>query len=126
MPIYREPLPENCPPEEAAAISRRRIVFRLVRNNPPTDADFRSQRAENPGREFKGITECQVRGLSVFTERRDAVERLKRPNLKGMLVCRVVLDRGAGRIQHTAQRTSHHTWWPLADYHILSGCLVEL
>ena len=126
MPIYREPLPENCPPEAAAEISSPRIVFRLVRKDPPTDGDFRSQRAENPGREFKDITECQARGLSVFTERRDIAERLKRPNLKGMRVCRVALDEGAGRIQHTARRTSHHTWWPLADYDILSGCLVEL
>lgn len=126
MPIYRQPLPENCPLEDAAEISSPRSVFRLVRNYPPRDGDFRSQRAENPGREFKNITECQARGLSVFTERRDAEERLKRPNLKGMLVCRVALDKGAGRIQHTARRTSHHTWWPLADYDILSGCLVAL
>ena len=124
MLVYREPLPENCPPEDADEISSPRIVFRLVRKDPPTDADFRSQRAENPGREFKGITECQVRGLSVFTERGDAAEQLKWPNLKGMLVCQVVLDKGAGRIQHTSNRTSHHTWWPLADYNILPGCLV--
>ena len=60
MPIYREPLPENCPPEAAAAISSPRIVFWLVRKDPPMDEDFRSQRAENPGREFKNITECQA------------------------------------------------------------------
>ena len=44
--IYREPLPEDCPPDEAEEITAPRVVYRLVRNNPPTGDDFLSQRAE--------------------------------------------------------------------------------
>ena len=62
---YRESLPENCPPDTADEITSPRLVYRLVRNNPPTDDDFRSQRAEQPDRVFRNISECQARGLSV-------------------------------------------------------------
>jgi hypothetical protein len=68
---YREQLPEGCPPDEAEEINTRREVFRLVRNRTPTEEDFRSQRAERPGYAFRGVTECQARGLSVHTERGD-------------------------------------------------------
>ena len=45
---YRELLSEGCPPDDAWEITAHRAVYRLVRNNPPTDDDFRSQRAEKP------------------------------------------------------------------------------
>ena len=32
---YREPLPEDCPPDDAEEITAHRAVYRLVRNNPP-------------------------------------------------------------------------------------------
>ena len=41
---HREPLPEDCPPGEAEEISVPFTVYRLVRNDPPTDDDFRSQK----------------------------------------------------------------------------------
>ena len=41
---HREPLPEDCPPGEAEEISVPLTVYRLVRNDPPTDDDFRSQK----------------------------------------------------------------------------------
>ena len=119
---YREPLPEGCPPDAAKEIAAPQEVFRLTRTNPPTLADFRSQRAEKPGRAFPGVTECQACGLSVFADRQDLVMKaLKLPYLRGRLVCRVALDAGAGRIQQTGQ-PSHHTWWPLAAFDILAHC----
>ena len=114
---YREPLPEDCPPETAEEITEPRLVYRLVRNNPPTDADFRSQRAEKPYLELRNITECQARGLSVFANRTDAERRSKSGQLLGTMVCEVTLSQGAGRIAKTGSR-SHHTWWPLADFAI--------
>lgn len=121
---YREPLPDGCPPDTAEDIVSAREVFRLVRSDPPTDEDFRSQRAEKPCRSFEGITECQARGLFVFAERTDSQRALKLPNLRGRLVCRVGLEAGAGQIQQTG-RASHYTWWPLADFDILPRCTVE-
>ena len=124
MTLYREPLPEDCPPETAEEVDAPRIVFRRVWNNPPIDDDFRSQRAENPGKEFRRVSECRVRGLSVFVEREDLEELLKRPNFKGGLVAQVALDKGAGYIEHTSRYSSHHTWWPLAAYDIPAVCQV--
>ena len=120
---YREPLPEDCPPDSAEEISTPRVVYRLVRNSPPTDDDFRSQRAERPNRAFPGVSECQARGVSVFARRDVAESLVARGNLRGAVVCQVTLARGAGYIMPTGRR-SHHTWWPLADYDILANCQV--
>ena len=42
---YREPLPHDCPPDEADEIISLRLVYRLVRTIPATKDDFHSQRA---------------------------------------------------------------------------------
>lgn len=119
---YREPLPDGCPPDIAEKIDGPRDVFRLVRTNPPSEIDFRSQRAEKPDHTFSD--ECQARGLSVHAERRDSEKALRLPTLRGRLVCRLRLGAGAGEILQTG-RYSHHTWWPLADYDVLEKCTVE-
>lgn len=121
---YRETLPDGCPPADSLEISRPLTVFRLVRAMPPSDDDFRSQREEKPGRVFPGVSECQARGLSVFTDRHDAEKALKLPSLRSRQICRITLGQGAGRIQQTG-KPSHHTWWPLADFEILSYCGTE-
>ena len=121
---YREPLPDGCPPDEAVEIVEQREVFRLVRNRTPTEEDFRSQRAERPGRVFHGVTECQARGLSVHGERHDSERARKLPNLRGRFICLVRLEAGAGRVQQTGV-PSHHTWWPRANFDILGRCSVE-
>ena len=101
--IYREPLPDDCPPEEAAEIDAPRVVYRLVRNNPPTDDDFRSQRAERAERNFRNITECQARGLSVRTELASAVDLMGLRTMRGRMLCQVQLDHGSGRIMQTGE-----------------------
>ena len=121
---YREPLPAGCPPDAAQQVSTAWRVFRLVRANPPSENDFRSQRAEKPAHQFHRVTECRARGLSVFAERRDAEQALTLPSLRGRFVCAVRLEAGAGSIQQTG-RPSHHTWWPLATFDILVRCTVE-
>ena len=78
-----------------------------------TDDDFRSQRAQKPNNQFS-VPECQARGLSAFSDVREAEKQLRRPNHKGKLICRVTLD-SAGHILKTG-RKSHFTWWPLADF----------
>ena len=99
-----------------------RVMFRLVRTDPPTAQDFLSQRQEKPERVFSGVTECETRGLSVFGQRRDAeAKALKLPHLRNHKICQVTLSAGAGSIQQTFQ-PSHHTWWPLAAFDILAHC----
>ena len=121
--IFREVLPEGCPPEDAEEISQACVVFRLTRTNPPTLDDFKSQRAENPNKKFRGVSECQARGLSVFTDSRDLTRVLKLRHMRGRSICRVQLDRGAGFIMQMGQR-NHYTWWPLADFDILASCSI--
>lgn len=123
--IYREQLPDNCPPTEAAFVEEDLDVFRLVRQSPPTDEDFQSQRAEKPGAVFMDVSECTARGLSVFTDRRECERALKLPSLRGRQICRVRLSNGAGSIARTGRRPSHHTWWPFAEFAILPRCIVE-
>ena len=117
---FREPLPEGCPPDEAEEIVEPLTVYRLVWRDPPSDDDFRSQRAEKPENQF-GVSECQARGLSVFIDANDAMKQLKLPKFKGSMLCMVTLGTGAGYIQRTG-RQSHFTWWPLADFDILAAC----
>lgn len=122
---YREPLPPDCPPGGAVEIAGRRIVYRLVRHNPPVDDDFRSQLAEKPSMTLNDVTECQARGVSVFVNRRYALRRTRSGSLKGSMLCEVTLDRGSGRILRTGNRRGgHQTWWPLADFDILANCRV--
>lgn len=116
---YREGLPPGCPPDDAEEILEPRAMFPLVRTLPPTEDDFRSQRAEKPTRVFKGVTECEARGLSVHADRADSERVLKLPSMRGRRVCRLLLTTGAGRIKQT-WTPSHHTWWPLADYDVLA------
>lgn len=120
---FREPLPWDCPPPAAEEILAPRDVFRLVRKNPPSNRDFASQRQLKPGRDFFGVTECQARGISIHANRLDS-KRILQGILKGRLICRVRLGAGAGYILQTGS-DSHHTWWPFADYDILSRCKVE-
>ncbi|MEI6067393.1 MAG: hypothetical protein WCP96_08640 [Methylococcaceae bacterium] len=124
MNIYRESLPDNCPPTLAEEVSETRVVYRLVRSNPPTTDHFRSQREKKPDSVFPNIDECQARGLSVYTIVSDCDKPLKLPHFRKYLVCKVSLDFGAGRIQQTGQ-PSHHTWWPLAGFDILQHCSME-
>ena len=86
---YREALPDNCPPETSDEITSPRLVFRLVRNNPPTDDDFQSQRAEKPTAQFN-VSECRARGVSVFTNLSDAERQTRRRNLRHLVSCRVL------------------------------------
>lgn len=118
---YRESLPADCPPAEADEVDEVVDVYRLVRTLPPTDSDFRSQRAEHPERAFTNVSECQATGVSVFTSAQEARKKLASVRFRGMHVCRVRLRNGAGRILKTGGG-SHHTWWPFAEFDILHEC----
>ena len=122
--LYREPLPDDCPPAAAEEIDAPRVVYRPVRNNPARGEDFRSQRAERPGRTFGNVTECQARGLSVRTNAESAMALMKLRAMRGRMLCEVRLARGAGSIMQTGEDAAHSTWWPLADYDILANCSV--
>ena len=117
---YREPLRDDCPPDEAEDITSVGLVYRLVRSVPPNDEDFRSHRTEKPTAQCS-VSEGMSRGLSVYTNLGDVEKQTKKPNLKQMTPCLVTLTAGAGRIEKTG-RGSHHTWWPYGSYDIVANC----
>lgn len=121
MPIYRETLPENCPPAQAKEVQQPQVFYRLVKTNPPTDQDFDSARALKPSRKFRKTSECQARGLSIYLSPQQT-EAMKHV-VPAHLCCQITLSKGAGPILET-QKGSHHTWWPLADFDILANCKV--
>lgn len=122
---FMEPLPDACPPAESEEVLTERVVYRLVRGNPPGLSDFRSQRAERPNAVFKEVSECLACGVSVQADRSECERLSKLPNLRGRMICCVRMVGGAGRIMQTFNNPSHHTWWPYATYDILSHCEVE-
>ena len=46
--LYREELPENCPPKEAAPLEETTTFYRLVKTIPPREEDFDSRWEERP------------------------------------------------------------------------------
>ncbi len=121
---FMEPLPDACPPPTAEEVVGERIVYRMVRDESPQLSDFASQRALRPHAHFD-VDECIARGVSVLSDRNTCANLLKLKTFKRHRVCRVRLAEGAGRIQKTFSNPSHHTWWPYADYDVLSYCEIE-
>ena len=120
---YRELLPDNCPPDAAEEIDAPRVVYGLVRNNPSTDDDFRSELAERLDRIFRNITECQTRGRSVRTDLDSAMELMGLRTMRGRSSAKYNWIEGSGRIMPTGE-DHHSTWWPFADYDILANCFL--
>ena len=120
--MFREPLPDECPPDDAEEISDTLIVYRLVKKETPTDRDFASERELRPTHRFSA-DECHARGVSVFMRRKDLARIMKMRRHREKWICLVVLSQGAGYIQRKGQG-SHHTWWPLAEYDILGSSKV--
>lgn len=74
------------------------IVYRLVRNNSPTNEDFWSEQAGKPTTR-SNESEFRRRGSSVFTDRCVSERTANSPNLMDSAICQVVLPTGSGRIK---------------------------
>ena len=102
--------PETCPPPDASEASAE--VFRLVAFEPPSASDFESHAERCPD---KWMGNCKASGLSVFTDKDDAVRLLRRvPGMRspGNLLASAILTPEAGKLMHTPRNgNSHHTWW---------------
>lgn len=118
--MYREELPNGCPPEDADQTQDEQVVYRLVTADPPVDDDFKSHFLLNPAKDYRGH-ECIASGLSVVPTVEDAQSLTSLPALRGKLPCKVTLSAEAGMIKQT-RAAPHHTWWPFADFDILACC----
>ncbi len=116
---YREKLPVGCPPDTAQEITAEVQVYRLVKNNPAADDDFRSQSAMFPGRHFNA-GECLARGVSVCGTIQRAQNTQRLPRFRNTRICKVCLCAGAGRL--LPGKDEHRTWWPYKTFDILAHC----
>ena len=122
---YLEELPDDCPPEDAIEIKESLAIYRLIKDDSPTDYDFYSQRKRNPMivHGYGNEHECMLCGLSVFKSV-DKLKNLGRYKRSKETICLVRLTYGAGRIKLTNPKNGHHTWWPLKGFDILGHCKV--
>ncbi|MGA9379022.1 MAG: hypothetical protein WBV73_09660 [Phormidium sp.] len=111
--MWPEHFPSDCPPENAKNAFGE--VYRLINHDSPSPDDFRSWREENRNKQCpEGMTECQVCGISVFTDKADADRVIKRiPRFRRAKPALGQLTAELGVILHTPSRLSqsHHTWW---------------
>jgi len=119
--MYRENLPPSCPIDDSEPPSEL-VVFRLVSQVPPSDADFDSQ-AKLGSFNINGKPDqlvCRAFGCSVFTKLTSARRAQKLPKLKHLQhVVKLTLTPDSGRV-HTKDG-DHHDWWlsSTCDVHAL-------
>ena len=120
--LFREPLPEKCPPVEATDISSLLTVYRLVESIPPSADDFASHQAKKPHAKYPNP--CKARGLSVLPTIAAAERTKKLPTLRHrtLLICTVRLVKDSGMILR--EGNEHWTWWPFAMCDVLACCEV--
>jgi hypothetical protein len=109
--------PKDCPPHNALDTSG--IVYRIIKEEIPQERDFFSWREENKDQACPStVTECQACGLSVYTDKNDAEQTIRRiPRFKKSRIAIGTLTSGMGMMANTPSRTSksHHTWWTSKD-----------
>lgn len=109
-----EPMPDQCPPEDAVETSL--TAFHFCREVPPGPSDFEPL-TRRPHRPFDSAEhECQASGISVFVDRADALAlRALVPKFRKWVLSVVFIGPTDGRVKHTSgvgRSPSHHTFWP--------------
>ena len=118
MNNWSETLPEQCPPEKAFNPAGL-IFYRLCEFVPPTEHDFKSQRANCPSCDFK-LDECIVRSLSVWNDVDKCLNLLKLPRHKGKMVVKVKLTSEDGLVLQTF-KPNHYSWWRTKLFDVTSA-----
>lgn len=126
MDVYREELPDSCPPATVVAPSTP-TLWRLIRSSSLSDSDFDSQRKRSPKRNYPD--ECLARSVSLVTSLAACRAAIKSPYMARMkfthaveIPCRPPLG-----VWHKDGET-HVNWWPYAgvDPVALAGQVEDL
>ena len=111
---FRDELPDDCPPEGHEIIDAERWVYRLVRGDTPQAEDIRNSYEEYPNREWKRVSPCHVRAVSVWATPDGCRSVHRRGPLR---VARLALRAGSGAIMPYG-RPGHLSWWPSLEFDI--------
>jgi len=114
---WSEPLPENCPPTDAADPDDR-IFYRLIATNPPTPGDFVSFRILFPAKVIPE-SECVVRALSVHDDLQHAKKKTMVGRFQSYHVAEMTLPKGCGLVKKTRSR-HHWSWWMRKSFNPLN------
>lgn len=118
-----EDLPEQCPPDDAEVCNG--IYYRIANGNPATSADFFSQRKMQPDKIFKGegIDDCIVKSVSLFSDKNEAMKRMKLPKFKRAVIAEVKLGTNDGMIKKTFEY-AHFSWWRSKKFNVSQAKIV--
>lgn len=119
---WAEPLPNECPPDDAITPSGE-DYYRMVKSSPPTLDDFVSHRKLYPKKSFN-TNECRVRSTSIFTDYDACAELKKLPLHKEKVVVRFKLDENSGVIKDTGYSPHHYSWWRDAKFNPIPYCIL--
>jgi hypothetical protein len=101
--------PPDCPPADSHSASG--LAYRIVKNDPVRDEDFRSQYELGLA---QNADLCLRHALSVFGKASDAAHRRKLTPKLGRFIAEGLLSPDHGNIKHTGGRKSTHMeWWPV-------------
>lgn len=102
---FDQPLPDACPPESAT--SRKQPAYRIVQDNPPSEADFKTHAQLGLA---LSADECRRASLSIFATYRQAAHRKNLSPRLGSHIARANLTEAHGLIS-PQNSTGHMDWW---------------
>ncbi len=103
--------PENCPPIQAEDCNG--DYFHILIQNPPGETDLTSFHEKGRKLQSQLPCVCMPYGLSVFTDRHDALHMQRVYPRLGNWIATLSLTTTDGKMMLTpGQRPTHHTWWP--------------
>ena len=119
---WSENLPEQCPPDNAFDPDGL-VFYRLCETAPPTDQDFKSQRAICPTYVYKNVTECIAHSLSIWDNVEKCLNLLKLPRHKGKAAMKLELTTNDGLVLQTF-KPNHYSWWKTQSFDIPSATTI--
>ena len=119
-----EELPEQCPPEDAKECNG--IYYRISNGNPATSTDFFSQKKLQSDKVFigKGIDDCIVKSISLFSDRKEIEKRMKLPKFRKGVIAEVRLEPKDGMIKKTFG-AAHYSWWRTNEFDVSQAKVLE-
>jgi hypothetical protein len=119
---WYEPLPDNCPPEDAYEPQNEKF-YRL--GKPPIDDNsVISIEAEGRRGNFKNVGDCIARAVSIWGRIENCKKVLMLPSHRDKIVLELTLLPKDGQVKQT-MRDPHYSWWRSNEFDILSVRIID-